>query len=211
MARERTGKGQKVETSLLEATMSFIGYTITQYLATGEVPTMVSRLHQAQVYAFVAGDGLAFVVHLSHPKKFWTGLTEVVGLPDLREDPRFKDREGRMKHYDLIREILQKVFKNGPRDHWLKLLEEKDVPSAPLRTFDEVFDDPQVRYLDRLVGLNAPGLGTIQMVKNGVTLSETPAEISTRPPRLGENTEETLHRLGYGPKEISDLREKGVI
>ena len=211
MARERTGKGQKVETSLLEATMSFIGYTITQYLATGEVPTMVSRLHQAQVYAFVAGDGLAFVVHLSHPKKFWTGLTEVVELPDLGEDPRFKDREGRMKHYDLIREILQKVFKNGPRDHWLKLLEEKDVPSAPLRTFDEVFDDPQVRYLDRLVGLNAPGLGTIQMVKNGVTLSETPAEISTRPPRLGENTEETLHRLGYGPKEISDLREKGVI
>lgn len=68
MARERTGLGQKVETSLLEATMSFIGYSITQYLATGEVPTMVSRLHQAQVYAFVASDGLPFVVHLSHPQ-----------------------------------------------------------------------------------------------------------------------------------------------
>ena len=89
MARQRTGKGQKVETSLVEATMSFIGYAITQFLDTGQVPNMVSRLHQAQVYAFVAQDGLPFVVHLSHPKKFWEGLTQTVGRLDLRDDLRF--------------------------------------------------------------------------------------------------------------------------
>lgn len=211
LARERTGEGQKVETSLLEATMSFIGYSITQSLFTGEVPRMGSRLHQAQVYAFVAGDELPFVIHLSHPPKFWEGVTEVAGRPDLREDPRFKDRHARIKNYDALEAILKEIFRAQPREHWLKSLLEHDVPCAPIRALDEVFEDPQVRHLDRLMAVKDSALGTFQLVKNGANLRGTPIDLVLQPPKLGEHGEEVLKRAGYTSKQITDLRTKGII
>lgn len=211
MARERTGKGQKVETSLLEATISFIGYSVTQYLASGRVPTMISRLHEAQVYAFVAQDGLPFVIHLSHPKKFWEGLTGAISRKDLRDDPRFKDGHAREQSYDQLRDIFKEVFRQNTRDHWLRTLEQHDVPCAPIRKMDEVFEDPQVRFLDRLVEIHDPELGSSHFVKNGVNLSETPASISTRPPKLGENNLEILTVLGYNEQDIDTLSAKGII
>lgn len=211
LARERTGEGQKVETSLLEATMSFIGYSITQSLFTGEVPRMGSRLHQAQVYAFVAGDGLPFVIHLSHPPKFWEGVTEVASRPDLREDPRFKERHARIKNYDALEAILKEIFRAQPREHWLKSLLEHDVPCAPIRALDEVFEDPQVRHLDRLMAVKDSALGTFQLVKNGANLRGTPIDLVLQPPKLGEHGEEVLKRAGYTSKEITDLRTKGII
>ncbi|MBI4528519.1 MAG: CoA transferase [Deltaproteobacteria bacterium] len=210
-ARARTGKGQKVETSLLEATISFLGLSITQYLARGVVPKMSTRVRTAQVYAFVAGDGLPFVIHLSHPPKFWLGLTEVIGRPDLREDARTKDRHSRIKNYDMISEILAAHFKTGPRDHWLKLLEEKDVPCAPIRNLAEVFEDPQVQHLDRLVTVTDPEVGTLRLVKNGINLDQTPPRVFLRPPKLGENTEETLRAAGYTAEEIRSFRKKQII
>jgi crotonobetainyl-CoA:carnitine CoA-transferase CaiB-like acyl-CoA transferase len=211
MARERTGKGQRVETSLLEATLSFIGYSITQFLASGRVPTMISRLHEAQVYAFVAEDGLPFVIHLSHPKKFWDGLTEAIGRTELRGDARFGDGHARERNYDQLRAILKDVFRSNTREYWLKTLERHDVPCAPIRKMNEVFNDPQVRFLDRLVEINDAELGTSHFVKNGVTLSETPAQISRRPPKLGEDNREILAALGYGEQDIQALITKGIV
>ncbi|MBI2089009.1 MAG: CoA transferase [Deltaproteobacteria bacterium] len=211
LARERTGQGQMVETSLLEATMSFIGYSITQCLFTGEVPRMGSRLKQAQVYAFVAGDGFPFVIHLSHPPKFWEGVTEVARRPDLRNDPRFRDRHARIKNYEELEEILKEIFRTEPREHWLKSLEERDVPCAPIRTVHEVFEDPQVRHLDRLVTIQDAELGAFQLVKNGANLRGTPIDIGLAPPKLGEHSEEILRQVGYSAAEIGDYRDKGII
>ena len=210
-ARERTGIGQKVETSLLEATISFIGFSMTQYLFSGDIPKKSSRLKTAGVYALVAGDGKPFVIHLSHPAKFWIGVTEVIGRPDLQTDPRTKDRHARSKNYELIHEILSKAVQSAPRQHWLTALEEKDVPCAPINNFAEVFEDPQVKYLDRLVRVDDPEFGTFQLVRNGVNLSETPPEIRLRPPKLGEHNEETLRRLGYDVAQMETLRAKKII
>ncbi|HVO96361.1 MAG TPA: CaiB/BaiF CoA-transferase family protein, partial [Terriglobales bacterium] len=210
-ARERTGRGQKVETSLLEATISFIGFSITQYLFSGDVPKKSSRLKTAGVYALVAGDGKPFVIHLSHPPKFWIGVTEVIGRPDLQTDPRTKDRHARIKHFDMIHEILSKAVQSAPREHWLNALEAKDVPCAPINNLAEVFEDPQVKYLDRLMQITDPEFGTFQLVKNGVNLSETPASLTRRPPKLGEHTEETLRGLGYSRAEIQSLHEQKII
>lgn len=211
MARERTGRGQKVETSLVEATMSFIGYSITQYLDTGDVPNMVSRLHQAQVYAFVAQDGLPFVVHLSHPKKFWEGLTQTVGRLDLRDDPRFKDDIAREANYDTLRGILEQIMRQKPRDHWIDALQKNDVPCGPIMRVDELFGDPQIRHLDRFIRIEDPKLGASNFVKNGANLSATPAVIALRPPMLGEHTGEILGSLGYSEQDVEGLRASGVI
>jgi len=195
----------------LEATISFIGFSMTQYLFSGDIPKKSSRLKTAGVYALVAGDGKPFVIHLSHPAKFWIGVTEVIGRPDLQTDPRTKDRHARIKSYDVIHEILSKAVQKAPREHWLSALEEKDVPCAPINNFAEVFEDPQVKYLDRLVRVDDPEFGTFQLVRNGVNLSETPPQIRLRPPKLGEHNEETLRTLGYNGAHIESLRAKKII
>ena len=209
--RERTGIGQKVETSLLESTISFLGLSMTQYLFSGEIPRRSSRLKSAGVYALVAGDGKPFVIHLSHPPKFWIGVTEVFGRPDLQTDPRTKDRHARIKNHDLIFDILSKAVKSAPREHWLKQLREKDVPCAPINNFAEVLEDPQVKHLDRLIQVTDPEFGTFQLVRNGINLSEMPLKLNLRPPKLGEHNEETLRAVGFSSEEIQAFRQKKII
>ena len=85
------------------------------------------------------------------------------------------------------------------------------MPCAPINNFAEVFEDPQVKFLDRLMKVEDPEFGTFQLVKNGVNLSETPASIGLRPPKLGEHNEETLRALGYRDAEIQNLRQKKTI
>ena len=111
----------------------------------------------------------------------------------------------------MIHEILSQAAQTEPREHWLKALEEKDVPCAPINNLAEVFEDPQVKFLDRLMKVEDPEFGTFQLVKNGVNLSETPASLTLRPPKLGEHNEETLLALGYSQAEIQNLRAQKII
>ena len=192
IARGRTGRGQRVETSLLEATLSFCGENAARFFENGKVPSRATRTHQAQVYAFTASDGKAFVVHLSSPTKFWVALTEVVGHPEWVDDPRFKTKETRGRNYDALNKALGEAFGANTRDHWLELLLLKDVPAAPLNTFDDVFADPQVQHLQMRVDVPHPKLGSVGYVRNGVRLSDTPNSVRFRSPELGEHNDEIL-------------------
>ena len=211
MARERSGKGQKVETSLMEASMAFIGRSIIQYFATGDVPNVESRGRSAGVYALLAGDGLPFVIHLSHLDKFFVSMAEAIGHPELAEDPRFKDREDRLANYDELKALLQEIVGTRPRQHWLDALGKHDVAHAPINRLDEVFEDPQVKHLDRIMELEHPKHGTIHTVRSGVNLSETPFRVSALPPELGEHTAEILRELGFSEERIGQLGEAGTV
>lgn len=195
IARGRTGKGQKVETSLLESTLSFCGENAARFFENGKVPSRATRTHQAQVYAFTAGDGKAFVIHLSSPTKFWKALVEVAGRPAWLEDPRFATKETRGKHYDALNAELSAIFRGDTRDAWLAKLQAADVPAASLNTFDDVFSDPQVEHLKMRVDVAHPVLGSVGLVRNGLRLSGTPAEVRSCSPELGEHNDEVLTPL----------------
>jgi crotonobetainyl-CoA:carnitine CoA-transferase CaiB-like acyl-CoA transferase len=191
-ARHRTGRGQRVDTSLLEATVSFIGENAARFFENGATPNRATRTHTAQVYAFVAGDGKPFVIHLSSPEKFWKGLTRVAGHPEWLGDPRFNPRKGRQKNYDVLHGLLSAVFATKDRAYWLQRLTEEDVPSGPLYDFAEVFADPQVETLGMRVRVPHPKLGEVDLVRNGVRLSDTPVRIDRPSPELGEHNKEIL-------------------
>ena len=197
MARERTGRGQKVETSLLSATIAFLGENAARFFETGKPPSRETRARSAQVYAFVDAEEKGFVVHLSSPTKFWRGLTEVAGHPEWQEDKRFKTKRDRQENYRVLHGLLAAIFRGQPRDQWLRKLEEHDVPSAPIYTLDEVFADPQVAHLGLIRQVPHKKLGHVSLVGGGVTLSETPAEIETCAPDYGQHTEEILARIGH--------------
>ncbi|MBI2986239.1 MAG: CoA transferase [Deltaproteobacteria bacterium] len=209
--RLMTGEGQRVETSLLRATVAFVSENAARYFETGVVPRRAYRTRTAGVFAFVDKDGLPFVIHLSSPEKFWRGLLDVVGKPEWADDPRFSDRKGRFENYDLLSEQLQSVFRGGQRKEWLRRLQERDVPAAPLNTLREVFEDPQVREYGFPIEVEHPRMGKVKLVGSGVELSRTPARMNVPPPILGEHTGEVLGALGYSQEAIAKLKGLGVV
>ena len=195
IARGRTGQGQRVDTSLLEATVSFCGENAANYFESGKTPSRATRTHRAQVYAFVAGDAKPFVVHLSSPTKFWEGLVSVVGRPEWLSDPRFASKETRGRHYAALHEALSAIFATDTREAWLARLLAADVPAAPINNFDDVFSDPQVQHLRMREDVPHARLGSVGLVRNGVRMSQTPPTIRTASPELGEHTQDILASL----------------
>ena len=211
MNRMLTGEGQHVETSLLRASVSFVGENAARFFETGHVPRRKHRTTTAGVFAFEDRDGLPFVLHMSSPDKFWLGLFDVVGKPEWAQDARLNNRKGRVENYDLLVERLTPIFRSGRRDEWLKRLIEKDVPAAPINTLDEVFADPQVKTYGFPIEVEHPKMGKVKLVGNAVDMSRTPPSIDSPPPVLGEHTEEILNSLGYDTAALASLRNKGVI
>jgi len=208
--RMLTGKGQRVETSLLRASVSFISENAARFFETGVVPRRAHRTRTAGVFAFVDQQGLPFVIHLSSPEKFWHGLLEVVGKTEWAADPRFRDRKARTANHDELSDLLQAIFRGGCRGDWLRRLQERGVPSGPLSTLEEVFKDPQVREYGFPIEIEHPQMGRMRMVGSGIDLSRTPPRISTPPPTLGEHTRQILGELGYDEQGILRLKEQGI-
>ena len=194
-ARQRTGRGQRVETSLLQAALAFMGENAATYFEDQRVPSRASRCQRAQVFAFTGSDGLPFVVHLSSPPKFWTGLLATTGMERLGADPRFATRPMRVENYDALAAALQERFTTRPRNEWLALLGGGDVPSAPINSLAEVFADPQVEALGLKVSLPHPRRGTVSVVANPVRFSATPARHATCAPDLGADNDAILNAV----------------
>jgi len=211
MNRMLSGEGQHVETSLLRASVSFVGENAARYFETGHVPRRKHRTTTAGVFAFEDRDGLPFVLHMSSPDKFWRNMFEVVGKPEWSEDSRFNNRKARIENYDTLVEQLTPIFRGGRREDWLRRLTEMDVPAAPINTLDEVFADPQVQTYGFPIEVEHPKMGKMKLLGNAVDMSRTPPSIERPPPMLGEHTEEILSGLGIDRAAISDLRAKEAI
>ena len=181
VARGRTGKGQRVDTSLLEATVSFCGENAARFFENRRAPNRATRARQAQVYAFVAGDGKPFVIHLSSPAKFWQALARVAGRPEWLDDPRFASKETRGRHYDALNDELAAVFKHDTRAAWLAKLQAEDVPAAALNDARRGVRGPAGRTSRHAAGRAAPAgrhdrTGTQRLADVG-----DPAGASARP------------------------------
>lgn len=211
MNRMLTGQGQHVETSLLRASVAFVGENAARYFETGHVPRRKHRTTTAGVFAFEDCEGLPFVLHMSSPDKFWRNMFQVVGKPELAEDARFSQRKARVENYDALVGILTPIFRAGRREDWLRRLTEMDVPAAPINTLDEVFADSQVKTYGFPVEVEHPRMGKMKLLGNAVDMSRTPPTIDRPPPMLGEHTEEILTALGFDGKKIAALREQSAI
>jgi crotonobetainyl-CoA:carnitine CoA-transferase CaiB-like acyl-CoA transferase len=204
-AREKTGNGQRVDTSLLESTVSFIGENATRFLDDRKIPSRATRTHTAQVFAFVDELSRPFAIHLSSPQKFWLGLLRAIGHEEWNQEPRFCERKARIKNYDALHHELNAVFRTRPREQWLARLGAEDVPACPINNLEELFDDPQVEALGLVVRLPHPTRGHMSLIRNGVRLSETPTTIHSNAPELGQHNSEILGAPYIAPDRHAPL------
>ena len=211
LAREKTGLGQKVELSMLSATLAFLVEPAVAYLSTGKIHDCFTRPRISQVFTSACADGKLLAIHLSSPAKFWESLTEAIQMPQLRDDPRFNTREKRIDNYESLAPIVERALKTKPRLHWLQEMERHDVPCTPIYDMSEVFDDPQLKHLGLEVEYHHSTEGTTKSVRPAITLSRTELEKVSPPPALGEHSEALLLALGYDSSELRLLRDKGVI
>jgi crotonobetainyl-CoA:carnitine CoA-transferase CaiB-like acyl-CoA transferase len=204
--RERTGRGQRVETSLLHGSLSFQSGNTVEYEGkpTGFRPSPAYRLYQA-------GDGEWFFLACGN-QVIWVRLCKALGWDDLAHDPRFASWMKRNDNAAVLMPLLEERFRSEPRDHWLTLLAEHDVPAAAVQTLTEFMaNDPAVKHHNLVREYDHPELGRLRMLGQPLVFSDTPVRDPGRPPTLGEHTDAILRELGYDDAAVAELRTKGVL
>jgi crotonobetainyl-CoA:carnitine CoA-transferase CaiB-like acyl-CoA transferase len=209
--RAHTGKGRRIETSMLEATMAFAPDGFINHKRFGFEIGPLSRVGTSQSYAFRCQDGRLVALHLSNQKKFWEGLLKALGREDVAADPRFAERQNRIANYKQLAAELAQTFLTRPRAEWLQRLAAEDVPHAPVLSPGEVFDDPQVRHLGSFRRLEHRQEGEMWIVNPPVLFDGERPGAMTPPPVLGEHTDGVLGELGLAAEAIADLRRDKVI
>ena len=209
--RQRTGEGQLVDTSLLEAAMALTVWEATEYWVTGKAPKPLGSAHRltAPYQALRAADGY-FTVGANNDKLF-EALCRVIARPDLLEDPRFKGRSGRMENRAALIEAIEKTTIGETRAHWLERLDRDGVPAGPINSYAEALADPHALARRMIVDLTHPGAGPIKALGIPVKLSETPGAVDRAAPLLGQHTSEILTELGFTDAEQRALGEQGII
>ena len=191
-SRHRTGLGQRVETSLLEAATSLAVYESAHYFATGTRPDRIGQAHRgsAPYQCFETADG--FITLGASQQKFFQQLCEIVGLPELEADPRFRTNADRVAHNDALVALLAEPLRRQSSSHWLAALETAGIPAGPVLHYDEVFTDPHILARDMVVRTDHPVTGPFHTLGVTVKLSDTPGSVRLPAPRLGEHTSEVL-------------------
>jgi formyl-CoA transferase len=209
--RERTGLGQHVDTSLLEAAMALTVWESTEYWATGRVPGPLGSAHRlsAPYQALRARDGY-FTVGATHDK-FFEGLCRVVERPDLLADPRFADKSGRLARRVELAAELEKTTAGEDRAHWLARLEQEGIPSGPINSYPEALADPHTLTRRMVVDLVHPEAGPVKALGVPIKLSDTPGAVERPAPLLGEHSAALLTELGYTAAEQQALKANGII
>ena len=165
LERVKTGKGRRLDISMLEAMCHFNLDSFTHYFSVGEVMGPLSRPMVSQSYTFACSDGKWIAIHLSSPPKFWEGLVASVGKPELLEDPRFAERTARINHQQELIDVLSPVFATKTRDEWCDILLENEVPHSPAYDSNEALEDPQAKHLHIAVEAEHPQMGHFKTVR----------------------------------------------
>ena len=210
-AREHTGRGQRVETTLLGATVAALGNFAGSYLMSGEIPQRVGNSHpQIAPYDLLrSADGYVYVA--GGNDDIWRRFCRALDLLALLDDPRFTTNGERVRHRDALLQAVESRTCQVATDALLTLLEEAKVPAGPIRDMAQVFDSPQAQYSGLAQTMRHPTVGEFRTVNTALAFSETPATLRLPPPTLGQHTDEVLRELGYADEVIARWHVEGVV
>lgn len=209
--RLKTGKGQRVDTSLLEASMIHTYWPAAIYFATGLSAQPMGTAHplSAPYQSFQTTDGWINIGAANQAN--WLRMLAVLGADHLAGDARFKDNAGRRVRLAELTAELAPLFRRHSTAHWLQAMEAAGVPAGPVLSVGEALNDPQAQARDMVVSVEHSRLGTMRTMGAPVKLSETPASVRRGAPVLGEHTRQILAEVGYDTDQIAELEASGAV
>jgi formyl-CoA transferase len=203
--RNRTGQGQYVDTSLVDAGVALSVWEATEYFSGGGVPAPLGSAHRmvAPYQAIACADG--YVTIGASNNRLFERLCEALGHPEWAALPEFVDNPSRVRNRGALAERIESVTRQRPKHEWLEAFQARDIPCGPINTYADVFTDPQIVAREMVVSVEHPTLGAIRTLGTPIKLSATPAMVRRRGARLGEHTTEVLREAGFDESAISEL------
>lgn len=211
--RERSGKGQRIDCSLLHTGLWVIGCDVIAALETRQPVERVPRrdVGNPLFNFYQAADGRWLQLVMIESERFWDGFCEALGIEELAKDPRFSSHVNRIQHSKELVEIIEDRISSGSSEHWAARLDQQRCIWAPIQTLDQVVDDPQLEANGYTATLTHPEKGDFEILTSPIKYARTPAMLSAAAPELGQDTETTLLAAGYEWEEIIALKEQGAI
>lgn len=212
LERQESGRGQWVQTSLLEAQIAMLDFQATRWLMEGEVPRQAGNNHPTMIPTgvFQTADGYINVAVTG--QVMWERFCRAIGAETLLDHPDFKSAKLRLQNRDQLNAEIEDRLRNRTSDAWMETFIAAEVPAGPIYTIDKMFADPQVEHLAMSASVESAALGrTLDLLRQPVRLSRTPSLLQTPSPESGEHTDEILREFGYGTEEIARLRDSGAI
>ena len=211
-ARDITGEGQLVDMSLLDSNAALLANIASNFLVGGKAPRRFGNAHPNLIpyEAFRARDRW-FVLGVANDRQ-WGSMCQVIGHPELKDDPRFVTNSDRLANREALTKIISDAFITRDVDEWLIELGKVGIPCGPINTIPEVFDSPQAQARNLAMDIDHSTAGSIKVPGFPYKLSRTPAKVHLPPPTLGEHTEKVLNELlGFSAEDVALLRERGAI
>ncbi len=209
--REKSGEGQWLHTSLLQAMIFMMDFQAARWLVEHEVPRQVGNEHPTSVPTnlYPTRDGAVNIAVSG--EVIWQRFAAAIGHPEWCDDPRFADQTARREHRDALNALIAEETRGWESAALVETLIAAGVPSGPAYAMDEVFADPQVRHLGMAAKVETVPFGETELVAQPVALTRTPTRMARRPPERSEHTDEILAELGLSKAEIADLRARNII
>ncbi len=210
--RERSGRGQYIDVSLLDAQVSCLANIASNYLVSGQEAQRWGTQHESIVpYQVFPTKDRPIAIGVAN-QRIWKRFCELVGREEWLTDPRFETNPKRVENREVLIPLVAEVMKEKACDDWVASFVKAAIPCGPVNTMESLFADPQVLHRRMLAEISHPTVGSLRLAGIPIKYSETPGIVSLPPPLVGEHTDEILADvLGYGPEKIEELRERQVV
>lgn len=211
LEREVSGKGQWVQTSLLQAQIFMMDFQSARWLMDGEIPKQAGNNHPTSIPTgvFECVDG--FINIAVAGQEIWRRFARAVGREDWIDNPDYESPQGRSEHRDRLNGEIAEIIRTQTSKHWVDLFNDKGIPSGPIYSMNQVFDDPQVQHLGMVREYVSPVRGKTRAVGQPIDMTRTPSTIAMPPPTPGMHKADILAELGYSADDIAALEAEGVI
>jgi CoA:oxalate CoA-transferase len=209
--RERTGEGQCIDVALLDSIMPLMGWVVANLMIGKQTPVLMGNdnFTAAPSGVFVTRDG--YINIAANKQEQWEAVADVLGVPELKTDPRFQERDTRKKNRKALTPLLEVKLKENDTAYWVEVLNKHDVPSGAILTLDQAMHQPQVEHRNTFTTIDVEGIGALPLFNMTAKFEKTPGMVTAPPPRLGEHTAEVLRGIGLDDAGIAGLKEKNVI
>ena len=211
LERSKSGKGQWVQTSLLQAQAFMLDFQAARYLMDGDVPKQAGNNHPTSIPTGVFKTSDGFINLAVAGELIWKRLAETLERPEWCDDERFAINESRSQNRDLLNAEIEKITITQTSTFWVDKLNEAGVPAGDINDIDQVFQSPQIQHLGLAQTMTSHERGNTRVVGQPISMSRTPSYIAAPPPLAGGHTDTILSALGYSAAEINKLREDSVI